>query len=249
VNASLEGRLVLVTGGSRGIGAAIARLAAERGAMTVVNYRHDEAAAGRVVDEIRVSGGRAEAIRADVADQEAVRTMFRTIRESWGDLDVLVNNAGVMTGALLAMTPVADFDVQMNVNARGTFLCMQHAAKQMTRRGAGRIVNLSSVVGRYGARGRVAYAASKAAVIGMTLAAARELGPSGITVNAVAPGLIDTDMTVALSAELRREILESTPLGRAGTASEVARLVVWLASDEAGFVNGQVLGIDGGQVP
>jgi 3-oxoacyl-[acyl-carrier protein] reductase len=214
----------------------------------VVNYRSDAASATQLVDGIRAAGGEAHSIQADVADEDQVRTMFGRIRELDGGVDVVFNNAGILTSGLLTMTRPADFDALVAVNVRGVFLVMQQAAKQMARKKAGRIINCSSIFGRRGARGHVAYSGAKAAVIGMSLAAAKELGPLGITVNVVAPGFVTTDMTREVDEVTRQEFVAAIPLARPADPDEVARVVVFLAGDEAAYINGQVIGVDGGQV-
>jgi 3-oxoacyl-[acyl-carrier protein] reductase len=244
----LGGQVMLITGASRGIGAAIAQLAAAREARVVVNYRSGASEAAAVVEQIRSRGSTARSICADVSRPDDVKRMFREIKDELGGVDVLVNNAGILSSALITMTLEADFDAQMAVNAKGTFLCMQQAAKQMAHKKRGKIINCSSIIGRVGARGHVAYAASKAAVVGMSLAAAKELGPMGITVNVIAAGLIDTDMTAGVSPQVKQEIVSRIPLGRIGSPDDVARLVVFLAGTGGDYISGQVFGVDGGQV-
>lgn len=243
----LNEMVVLVTGASRGIGRAIAVSAAEAGATVIVNYRRSEVEAGVLVEELRARGLKVEGFKADVSSEAEVQSMFRFIRERFARLDVLVNNAGVMSSSLLPMTSAEELDRVIATNCRGAFLCLRAAAKMMARQKNGRIINLTSIVGTKGARGQVAYSASKAFVVGMTLSAAKELGEIGIRVNAIAPGLIDTDMTKDLKAEVREARVADTPLGRAGRPEEVAAVALFLMSDESGYVNGQVIGVDGGQ--
>ncbi|MBI0582833.1 MAG: SDR family oxidoreductase [Methanomassiliicoccus sp.] len=243
----LNDKIVLVTGAGRGIGRAIARAAAEAGALVIINYNSSWVEALSLVEELNKKGLRAESYKADVSSEQDVQSMFKFVRERFGRLDVLVNNAGVMSSTLIQMTSAEDLDKVMNVNCRGSFLCLRAAAKMMSRQKDGRIINMTSIVGRTGNRGQVAYSASKAFIIGMTLSAAEELGPSGIRVNAIAPGFIETDMTKGLKEEVRKERIADTPLGRAGTPEDVAAVALFLMSDQSGFINGQVIGVDGGQ--
>lgn len=244
----MNDKIVLVTGASRGIGRAIARAAAGEGATVVINYNHSEAEAKGLAEELRSRGLRAETFRADVSSEAEVQALFKFMRERFGRLDVLVNNAGIVGNNLLLMTSTEELDRIMAVNCRGSFLCLRAAAKMMMKQRSGRIINLASIVGRRGNRGQAAYSASKAFVIGMTLSAAKELGESGICVNAIAPGFIDTDMTRGLKEEVRQKLISDTPLKRAGSAEDVAEMALFLMSDKASFINGQILGVDGGQV-
>lgn len=241
---SLTGKTALVTGGSRGIGRAVVALLASSGAEVIVNYRENAEEAERVAAAV---GGGAWTARADVADPEAVKAMFARIQERGRGLDILVNNAGVMRDSLLLMTRESDLRGLFEVNVQGSFQCLRMAAQMMKRAGAGRIVNMSSIVGRQGAAGQAAYAACKAAIVGLTLSAAKELGPAGITVNAVAPGPIETDMTAHLKPEAKERLARATPLlNRLGTPEDVAGVVLFLVSDLARHVTGQVIGVDGG---
>lgn len=243
----ISDKVVLVTGAGRGIGRAIAISAAEAGANVVMNYNRSEAEAQGLLSELRSKGLKAEVYRADVSIEAEVQGMFKFVRERYGRLDVLVNNAGIVGNNLLLMTSTDELDRIMAVNCRGSFLCLRAAAKMMMRQKEGQIINLASIVGVHGNRGQAAYAASKAFVIGMTLSAAKELGESGVRVNALAPGFIDTDMTRGLKEEIKHGLIADTPLGRAGRPEEVAAAAMFLMSDASAFINGQVIGVDGGQ--
>jgi 3-oxoacyl-[acyl-carrier protein] reductase len=238
---SLEGRVALVTGGSRGIGAAVSRDLAVAGARVAVNYRTGKDAAEEVASEI---GG--VALSADVSDPEQAQALVERIESELGDLDILVNNAGVTRDTLIARMSDEDWDVVLDTNLRGAFNTSRAVARKMLRRRSGVIVNLTSVVGLHGNPGQANYAASKAGLIGLTKALARELGSRGVRVNAVAPGYIDTELTNVLSDEQRGAILANTPLGRLGQPEDVAGAVRFLCSDEAAFVTGEVLLVDGG---
>jgi 3-oxoacyl-[acyl-carrier protein] reductase len=238
---SLEGRVALVTGGSRGIGAAVSRDLAVAGARVAVNYRTGKDAAEAVASEI---GG--VALSADVSDPEQAQALVERIESDLGDLDILVNNAGVTRDTLIARMSDEDWDVVLDTNLRGAFNTSRAVARKMLRRRSGVIVNLTSVVGLHGNPGQANYAASKAGLIGLTKALARELGSRGVRVNAVAPGYIDTELTNVLSDEQRGAILANTPLGRLGQPEDVAGAVRFLCSDEAAFVTGEVLLVDGG---
>jgi 3-oxoacyl-[acyl-carrier protein] reductase len=238
---SLEGRVALVTGGSRGIGAAVSRDLAVAGARVAVNYRTGKDAAEAVASEI---GG--VALSADVSDPEQAQALVERIESDLGDLDILVNNAGVTRDTLIARMSDEDWNVVLDTNLRGAFNTSRAVARKMLRRRSGVIVNLTSVVGLHGNPGQANYAASKAGLIGLTKALARELGSRGVRVNAVAPGYIDTELTNVLSDEQRGAILANTPLGRLGQPEDVAGAVRFLCSDEAAFVTGEVLLVDGG---
>jgi 3-oxoacyl-[acyl-carrier protein] reductase len=239
--ASLDGKVALVTGGSRGIGAAVARELGAAGARVAVNYRSSADAAKQIAEEI---GG--IAVEGDVADPTAAGALVEQVEEALGDLDCLVNNAGVTRDGLIARMSDDDWDAVLETNLRGTFNTCRAVSRKMLRRRAGSIVNLTSVVGIHGNPGQANYAASKAGIIGLTKALARELGARGVRVNAVAPGYIDTELTGVLPEEARNAILGSTPLGRLGEPEDVARAVRFLCSDESAFVTGAVLLVDGG---
>jgi 3-oxoacyl-[acyl-carrier protein] reductase len=239
--ASLEGRVALVTGGSRGIGAAISRELARGGAKVAVNYRSGREAAETVATEI---GGIAAG--ANVGDPAEAQALIERVESELGDLDILVNNAGITRDTLIARMSDEDWDEVIETNLRGTFNTCRAVSRKMLRRRSGAIVNLTSVVGLHGNPGQANYAASKAGIIGLTKALARELGARGVRVNAVAPGYITTELTEVLSEELTGLILGNTPLGRLGSPEDVAAAVRFLCSDEAAFITGDVLLVDGG---
>jgi 3-oxoacyl-[acyl-carrier protein] reductase len=245
---TLNDKVILITGASRGIGRAIALLAAENGARVIINYNRSEREAADLVADINGRGQSAMAIKADIAREDDIRAMFKAVKEKYGRLDVLVNNAGIMKNNLLVMTQPREFDEIFGINCRGTFLCMQYAAKMMIRQRSGKIINLSSIVGVHGSRGQTAYSASKSMVIGLTKAAAKELGYYGITVNALAPGFIETDLTRDVKDSFRQELIKNTPLGRAGNPGDVAKAALFLCSDLGNYVNGQIIGVDGGEI-
>jgi len=242
----LEGRVALVTGASRGIGRAVAVRLAHDGAHVVVNYQHNAAAAAETVALVTAAGGGAEVLQFDVADGEAVRRAVTDCLERLGRCDVLVNNAGMTVDTLLLRLKDADWDRVMAVNLRGTFTCTKAVTRAMIRAQFGRIVNMASVIGAMGNAGQAAYAAAKAGIVGFTKAVARELAGRNITVNAVAPGFIDTEMIAGLPEATRSEYLQLIPVGRLGSAEEVADAVAFLARPEASYITGQVLGVNGG---
>jgi 3-oxoacyl-[acyl-carrier protein] reductase len=239
--ASLEGKVALVTGGSRGIGAAIARELAAAGARVAVNYRSGKEAAEEIASEI---GG--VAVAANVGDPEEAKGLVERVESELGDVDVLVNNAGTTRDTLIARMSDEEWEEVIETNLRGTFNTCRAVARKMLRRRSGAIVNLTSVVGIHGNPGQANYAASKAGIIGLTKALARELGSRGVRVNAVAPGYIATELTNVLSEEIRGSILGNTPMGRLGDPEDVAAAVRFLCSDEAAFITGDVLLVDGG---
>jgi 3-oxoacyl-[acyl-carrier protein] reductase len=242
----LTGKVALVTGGSRGIGRATAEALARQGARVVLSYVGNEAAAGEAIEAIRQAGHEAEAVRFDVADGKAAEQAIADVAKRLGRLDVLVSNAGVSIDALLLRLKEEDFDRVLAVNLKGAVACARAAIKVMMRAKSGRVLFVSSVVGEMGNAGQTAYAASKAALLGVTKSLAKEYASRGITVNALTPGYIDTDMTNALSDEQRAAVVGAIPLGRTGTAAEIAAAAVYLASDEAAYVTGQVLRVNGG---
>lgn len=242
----LKNKIALVTGGGKGIGAAIAKEMASQGATVIVNYSRSEEAAKKVQSEIRSNGGKADIFRCDVSDYNSVKAMIGDIIQHYGRLDILVNNAGIVKDGLLMRMKETDFDKVIEINLKGTFNCIQNVARQMLKQRYGRIINMSSVVGIYGNAGQVNYAASKAGIIGLTKAVAKELGSRGITVNAIAPGFIQTDMTEGLNQELKEKMLAAISLGSFGTAEDIAHAACFLVSDGARYITGQVLGVDGG---
>lgn len=244
----MERKTVLITGASRGIGAACARLFAKKGYAVAVNYASSEEKALTLVRELRQQGGVALAIRADVGNADQAGEMIRQVLQEWGTLDVLVCNAGVGQQSLFGNTAYPQWRRVFQVNVDGVYHCCQAVLPHFISRKMGRIVTLSSMWGQVGASCEVAYSASKAAVIGMTRALAKELGPSGITVNCVAPGVIETEMNGRLSPEDLEALREETPLERLGRPEDVARTVYFLASEEGGFFTGQVLSPNGGFV-
>ena len=239
-------KTAVVTGGSRGLGRAICLELAKGGANVVFCYAGNETAAQETLAACEALGAKAAAVCCDVTDAEADLTLVKTTVNLFGRVDILVNNAGITRDGLLMMMKPEDFDAVIAANLKGAFLCMKAVARQMVKQRYGRIVNLSSVVGLRGNAGQVNYAASKAGVIGMTKSLAKELAGRNITVNAVAPGFIDTDMTAALTETAKNAALGSIPMGRMGTPENVAKAVAFLADEDAGYITGQVLAVDGG---
>lgn len=236
----------LVTGGSRGIGKSIAETLARAGFQVYLSYVSKKEEAEAVVESIRAQGGTAQAFCLDVGNTEAVAEFFRDNIKDKVTLSVLVNNAGITKDGLLLRMKDEDFDRVLGINLRGAFVCAREAAKIMTKQRHGRIINISSVVGQMGNAGQANYCAAKAGLIGLTKSIAKELGSRNITVNAIAPGFIETDMTAALTPEVREQYQAGIPLKRFGTAQDVAEAVAFLASDKASYITGQVLAVNGG---
>ena len=242
----LTGKTAVVTGGSRGIGRAICLKLAGQGANIVLNYAGNAAAAEETRAACEALGVRALAVQGDVADPAACNALIDTAVETFGQVDILVCNAGITRDNLLMRMSDEEFQKVIDTNLKGTFHCMRAVIRPMMKKRRGRIISISSVVGLIGNAGQINYAASKAGVIGMTRSLAREVASRGITVNAVAPGFIRTDMTDVLSDAVKEGILRSIPLGKLGEAEDVANTVLFLASDEAAYITGQVLSVDGG---
>lgn len=241
-----EGKTAVVTGGSRGIGRAVCLELAAGGANVVLCYAGNEAAAQETAQAVEAMGAKALVVRCDVSDAVQVDALVKSAVEAFGRIDILVNNAGITRDNLLMRMSEADFDAVVAANLKGAFLCMKAVSRLMLKQRYGRVVNLSSVVALRGNAGQVNYAASKAGIVGMTKSLAKELASRGVTVNAVAPGFIETDMTAALSEAARSAAQGSIPMGRLGGPEDVARAVGFLASDDAAYVTGQVLAVDGG---
>ena len=242
----LEGKIALVTGASRGIGRQVALTLGAKGATVIVNYNGSAAKAEEVVKEIEAAGGKAEALQCNVSDFEACGQMLADIVSRHGRLAILVNNAGITRDNLLMKMSEEDFDAVVNTNLKGVFNCIKHIARQMLKQKSGRIINMSSVSGVLGNAGQANYCAAKAGVIGITKSAARELASRGITVNAVAPGFIVTEMTDVLSDSVKEAATEKIPMKKFGETQDIANAVAFLASDEAKYITGQVLCVDGG---
>ncbi|MFY0759076.1 3-oxoacyl-[acyl-carrier-protein] reductase [Metabacillus dongyingensis] len=244
----VEGKVALVTGASRGIGRAIALELAQNGANVAVNYAGSEAKANEVVDEIKALGREAFAVQADVSDSDAVAAMVKATVEQFGRLDILVNNAGITKDNLLMRMKDTEWDDVININLKGVFLTTKAVTRQMMKQRQGRIINIASIVGVSGNPGQANYVAAKAGVIGLTKTAAKELSSRNITVNAIAPGFITTDMTDKLTEEVKNEMLKQIPLARFGEPSDISNAVTFLASDKSSYITGQTIHIDGGMV-
>lgn len=242
----LKGKIALVTGASRGIGRQTAITLASYGATVIVNYNGSKEKAEEVVSVIKENGGNAATYGCNVADYAAVETMMKDIVKEYGSLDILVNNAGITKDGLLMKMTEEDYDAVLDINLKGAFNCIKHISRQMLKQKSGHIINLSSVVGVHGNAGQVNYSASKAGIIGITKSVAKELGSRGITVNAVAPGFIVTEMTDAMPEDAKAQVAESIAMKKLGNVNDVAELIAFLASDKAAYITGQVIGVDGG---
>ena len=242
----LKNKIALITGAGRGIGRAIAIALAKEGAEVVINYNGSEERAKEVKQTIEENGGKASMYKCNVSDFAAREAMIKDIIKEYGHLDILVNNAGITKDGLIMKMKEEDFDSVLNVNLKGTFNTIRHSARQMLKQRSGKIINISSVSGILGNVGQANYAASKAGVIGLTKTMARELGSRGITVNAIAPGFVDTEMTEVLSEEIRENACKQIILGRFGKPEDIANTAVFLASDKADYITGQVISVDGG---
>ena len=243
---SLEGKIAIVTGSSRGIGRAIAVEMASRGAAVAINYLKSAAAADEVAQEIQAAGGQAKVHQADVSQFSAAQDLIKFTIDAFGGLDILVNNAGITRDKLIMMMTEEDWDIVQDTNLKSTFNCSKAAVRHMMRKRYGRIINITSIAGQMGNPGQTNYSASKAGQIGFTKALAREIGSRNITVNAIAAGYVETDIWEGVPEEARQAILSMVPLGRKGEAQEIADAVAFLASDQAAYITGQILGIDGG---
>lgn len=244
----LTGKIAVVTGASRGIGKAIAKKLASMGAEVIINYNGSLEKAEETKQEIISAGGKADIYQCDVSDFEKCEAFISDVIKEYGSLDILVNNAGITKDGLLMRMSEEDFDQVLNTNLKGAFHTIRFATRQMLKQRSGRIINMASVVGVTGNAGQANYAASKAGIIGLTKAAARELASRGITVNAIAPGFIETDMTDVLPDKVKEASVAQIPLGRFGQPEHVAAAAAFLASEEAGYITGQVLHVDGGMV-
>lgn len=242
----LTDKIAVVTGGSRGIGKAIALELAKRGATVVVNYQKNADAANEVVEAITAGGGKALAVQADVSLEEDANRLIKTAIDTYGKLDILVNNAGTTRDNVIMMMGADDFDTVIQTNLRSTWLVSKAAVRSMMRKRYGRVINITSISGIMGNAGQTNYSASKAGIIGLTKALAREVAPRGITVNAVAPGFVLTDLTANLPEDIAKKLNENIPLGRWGTVEDVASATAFLASDEASYITGHILTVDGG---
>jgi 3-oxoacyl-[acyl-carrier protein] reductase len=244
----LDGQIAVVTGASRGIGKGIALELARQGATVVINYNSSADAAQEVAKQIESDGGTAQAVQADVSNLEQATALIKTATDAYEKIDILVNNAGVTRDGLIMTMKEDDWDTVLNTNLKSAWNCSKAAARAMMKKRSGRIINITSVSGLAGQGGQTNYSASKAGLIGLTKSLAKELAARNVTVNAVAPGFIDTDMTAALGEDMLKQVDEAIPLGHRGTVQDVAYAVAFLASEQAAYITGQVLSVDGGLV-
>jgi 3-oxoacyl-[acyl-carrier protein] reductase len=242
----LNERIAVVTGGSRGIGRGIALELANRGATVIVNYQRNADAANEVVAQITAAGGKAQAVQADVSKEEDVTALIKTVIDGFSKIDILVNNAGTTRDNLIMRMSAEDFDTVLDTNLRSTWLCSKAVVRDMMRKRYGHIINITSVSGIMGNGGQTNYSASKAGIIGFTKALAREVASRGITVNAVAPGFVATDLTANLPEDIAKKINENIPLGHWATVEDVAQATAFLASEDAAYITGHILNVDGG---
>lgn len=244
----LTDKVAVVTGSSKGIGAGIAKMLAAQGARVVINYRSSPEAAEAIVTEIATAGGEAVAVQADVSQSSEAQRLIKTVVDTYGQIDILVNNAGMTRDKLMMTMKDDDWESILQTNLSSVYYCSKAAIRPMMKKRHGRIINITSVVGLAGQAGQTNYAASKAGMIGFTKSLAKEVGSRNITVNAVAPGYIPTDLTSVMADDQIKMLVDNTPLGRMGTVEDIAAAVLYLASDEASFVTGHVLTVDGGLV-
>ena len=242
----LENQVAVITGSSRGIGRQIARSMAEEGAIVIINYNGSKARADETAEEIRSFGGQAETYQCDVSDFNQAAGLMEYVVKTYGRVDILVNNAGITRDNLLMKMSEEEFDAVLNTNLKGAFNCIRHVSRQMIKQRSGKIINISSVSGVLGNAGQANYSASKAGIIGLTKSAAREMARRNITVNAIAPGFIDTEMTQVLSESVRTAAEAQIPMKRFGKTEDIANMAVFLASEKAGYITGQVIHVDGG---
>lgn len=244
----VKDKVILVTGASRGIGRATAKLLAENGARVIINYNGSESAAKETVDELTAKGFSASMFKADVSNEDEVKQLFLYVKEKYGRLDVLINNAGIMKSNLVPMTSTTEFQQLCDINCRGVFLSTRLFSKLMMKQKSGKIINTTSIMGVHGYSGNAVYSATKSFVIGYTKACAKEFGRYGITVNAVAPGFVETDLTSNSSEKIREEMLSHISLGRFAQPEDVANVMLFLCSGLADYISGQVIGVDGCEI-
>ena len=245
ISINLNGKVILITGASKGIGAECAKLLANAGARVIVHYYKHEKEANEIVRVINNFGGDAFLVAADLSMKSEVLNLFKVIKNKYNQLDVLINNAGIMMPNLLTMITDEELDKQINLNVKGTLFCMQRAARIMSRQQSGKIINMSSIIGSHGTPGHTAYASSKGAVISLTKSAAKELGTYGITVNCITPGIVQTDLIADIKEEALSQITKKIALNRIGQPEDIANVVLFLSSSLSDYISGQILGVDG----